>query len=68
MASSPKRKSFGEAHSRKFQSKWINKFSWLEHKKKINENGEEIFEMYCRFSVKHNKTSVFVSGSTVVHV
>jgi hypothetical protein len=40
---------------RSFQSNWLNKFTWLEHKTD---------KMYCKVCLKYEKTGIFVVGCT----
>ena len=44
-----------EKRKRSFQSNWLNKFTWLEHKTD---------KMYCKVCLKCEKTGTFVVGCT----
>ena len=44
-----------EKRMRSFQSNWLNKFTWLEHKTD---------KMYCKVCLKYEKTGAFVVGCT----
>jgi hypothetical protein len=48
-----------EKRMRSFQSNWLNKFTWLEHKTD---------KMYCKVCLKYEKTGTFVVGFTLQKV
>ena len=48
---------FGEAHTRKFQDEWSDKFFWLKYNKDQN-------IMVCELCLKHGKQNVFTKGFT----